>query len=383
MRSLLEFARTLTPDLGTEGILRSVERTIMGKGLITETFAYFQKDEANTSFRFLNRIGFRTVELPAELSFEHLETWIVRPPDGCAFILPIFDSDQQEIIAFIGFGKSLSSTIDIEDEPNYLESLSLLTGIALTNAKLFIRERERERMEAELRLAREIQQSLLPQTFPEIEGIIFHAYSKQSQHVGGDYYDFLRINDDDALVVIADVVGKGIGAAILMSNMQASIHTLVSGLRNSFFDLNTLVNELNRVIYESTTAERYITAVLAVINARTKICTSYVCGHPHPLVIAKDETIRTLATSGIPLGIFATYDFQEFQTQLVTGDRLVLYTDGISEAYNSNEMLGEEGVARLFIKKHIESKDDLRLLLEKDEEINVSDDITVVVVDVQ
>jgi serine phosphatase RsbU (regulator of sigma subunit) len=374
MRSLLEFTRTLTPDLGIEGIIRSVERTVMGKGLISDCYSYLADDEASS---------FRKLELPPVISFEEFESWAVKPREGVAFVMPILDSDQQEIIAFIGFGKSLSPTIDIEDEPNYLESLSLLTGIALTNAKLFEAEKERERLAAQIEIAREIQQDLLPETLPKIEGASFFAYSKQSELVGGDYYDVIRIDDKRVLIAIADVVGKGIGAAILMSNLQASLHSLINGLERERINLLRATRIMNNLIYNSTTPERYITAAFAMLDLEHRTIESVVCGHPRPVVIRNGE-VHTLPTSGVPLGIIPKFEFTLHTEPLEKDTRLVFYTDGLSEACtkSSTLMLGDKGVEAFFTSHRISSSAELTTALGTTSEFDINDDITVVVADV-
>jgi sigma-B regulation protein RsbU (phosphoserine phosphatase) len=384
MRSLLEFARTLTPDLGPEGILKSVLRTIMGKGLITEGFAYLalKKDVGEQRYHLASRSGFRRLELPVTITFEMLETWLFAPPERTHFTLPIFDSEQQEIIGFLGFGKSLSPETDIATEQNYLESLSLLTGIALTNAALFESERERERYEAELRLAREIQQSLLPQSLPEVKGLSFTAYSKQSELVGGDYYDVIKLSDGKALVAIADVVGKGISAAILMSNLQASLRALVSPLRSNQITLLEMVKDLNRLIYESTAAERYITAVFAIIDSANNSMNIITCGHPRPILYSAGGEYRELPTNGVPLGVIQNYEFKLSESQFLTGESLLLYTDGLSEAMSAGQMLGAKGVENFVKILGIEGSmiQSIETALSKTSGITITDDVTVMIV---
>jgi sigma-B regulation protein RsbU (phosphoserine phosphatase) len=381
MNSLLEFARTLTPDLGPEGIIKSVLRTIMGKGLIAEGFAYLSTGSED-EYHLVSRSGFKQVDLPQVIIFPTLESWLSSPPDRTNFTLPVFDSEQQEIVGFLGFGKSLLPDTEISSEKNYLESLSLLTGIALTNAALFEVQKERERFEAELRLAREIQQSLLPQVLPTINGLSFTAYSKQSELVGGDYYDIFKLGDSKALVVIGDVVGKGISAAILMSSLQASLHALIGQLRSGHLNLKEMVSELNRLIFESTAAERYITAVFAIIDSREGKISSIICGHPKPIINMANGKYYELTNGGIPLGIIPDYDYQVSESELGIGSYFALYTDGLSEAITDGHMIGGKG-AEIFLgaleAKNL-SSELLKQALMKQDDLSVSDDITVVIV---
>ncbi len=387
MRSLLEFARTLTPDLGTIGILKSIQRTIMGKALITDGFAYMSvenPDGSDRRFQLVSHSGLRHFPFPENISFEHLETWIFSPPDGVRTTLPVFDSEQNEIIAFLGFGKSLVSQAELVGEENYLESLSLLAGIAITNARLFESERERERLESELRLAREIQQSLLPQQLPVVAGLSFSAYSRQSELVGGDYYDLLPLDDHRVLLVIADVVGKGISAAILMSNLQASLHALLSQLRSGALSLVSLVETLNTLIAKSTSAERFITAVFAIVDTSKNTITTIVCGHPRPMLFSADGVVTEILTGGLPLGIIAETTFEEQLSPFNHGTNVLLYTDGLSEAMGKSEgkMLGTSGVARLakiFISTANSIEETIEEQLVAHSSSNIRDDLTLVV----
>ncbi len=359
----------------------------MGKALITDGFAYMGVEGSEGSdrqFRLVSHSGLRHFPFPEEIGFEYLETWIFSPPDGVRTTLPVFDSEQNEIIAFLGFGKSLVPQAELVGEENYLESLSLLAGIAITNARLFESERERERLESELRLAREIQQSLLPQQLPSVVGLSFSAYSRQSELVGGDYYDLLPLDDHRVLLVIADVVGKGISAAILMSNLQASLHALLSQLKSGVLTLTSLVSTLNTLITDSTSAERFITAVFAIADTSKNTITTIVCGHPRPILFSDDGVITEITTGGLPLGIMTNTTFEEQTSEFNPGTNLLLYTDGLSEAIgkSNGKMLGSDGVAEL-AKTFVSSANSIEETIEEHlaahTSINVRDDLTLVV----
>jgi sigma-B regulation protein RsbU (phosphoserine phosphatase) len=383
MRSLLEFARTLTPDLGPVGILKSIQRTIMGKALITDGFAYLgdNNDSART-YTLVSHSGLRAFPFPETITFEELETWLFSPPEGVRTTLPVFDSEQNDIIAFLGFGKPLVPDGELSNEENYLESLSLLAGMAITNARLFEAERERERLEAELRLAREIQLSLLPAELPQIDGLSFFAYNRQSELVGGDYYDVIKLNDHEALLVIADVVGKGASAAILMSNVQASLHALVPQLRSGMISLTKLAFILNDLIVESTSAERFVTAILAVADSSKNELHTVICGHPRPIIISRDGSDKEIAACGFPLGVIPDADYEETTTPFEEGSSVFLYTDGLSEAttQKGDSMLGSRGVHDLA--KQIAIADNVAAvenLIFSDAHLTVRDDLTLVV----
>jgi serine phosphatase RsbU (regulator of sigma subunit) len=383
MRSLLEFARTLTPDLGPIGILKSIQRTIMGKTLITDGFAYLSidSDAEDRSYKLVSHSGLKQFPFPDEIDFEQLEGWLFSAPEGVRTTLPIFDSEQNEIIAFLGFGKSILPNTDLSGEDTYLESLSLLAGMAITNARLFEAERERERFEAELRLAREIQQSLLPAELPKMDGFSFAALSRQSELVGGDYYDVLELTSTRVLLVIADVVGKGISAAILMSNVQASLHALLPQVQSGELTLAKLAERLNKLIAASTTAERFVTAVFAIADSTTNDLEIVVCGHPRPIIVHDDHATSELTASGLPLGVLTSAAYCAENISFDKGTSVFLYTDGLSEAVTTRDgkMLGINGAAALAPKVVREGVGHIEEYLNSEAGVSVRDDLTLVV----
>ena len=231
LRSLLEFAQTLTPELGVEGIIRSVLRTIMGKALIQDCFAYVDreyfpdeiKDRFSGDFLLVTYAGFRDRTFLPQISEAEIKAMIEERVEGLSTLLPVSVNDQakdkDEIVALLGFGKPLLPAGKLDEQENFLESLTVLTAMALTNARLFESEKKRVGYEAELRLAREIQSSLFPQSFPQVDGLSFAGLVRPSGHVGGDYYDVIRLSETKVVLCVADVVGKGISAALIMSNL--------------------------------------------------------------------------------------------------------------------------------------------------------------------
>ncbi len=380
LSSLLEFARTLTPDLGPKGIIRSVLRTVMGRSLIKEAFAYLE-DPTSQGFELVNLAGFSTSSLRPFLNTEAFEATLMGGP-ASATLVPLVSSDGRSYLGLLGFGPSINPNLRDETEAVYLASLAALTSIALTNAWLFEREKERERLESELGLARDIQQSLLPQGFPEIDGVEFAAVSRPSEWVGGDYYDIISLGDDSVLVCIADVVGKGIAAALTMSNMQAALRALVGILRGGHLSLLNVVKELNRLMCESTAPDRFITAVIGVLDVNRRKFECVVCGHPNPAIGLEDEQIIHIESTGIPLGIVPTFPYESKSYSLPKGALLLFYTDGLSEAKYGQSMVGSQGIEEVLRHPAMREGDlgeALRQLVESPR-ITVEDDITVLAI---
>ncbi len=200
--------------------------------------------------------------------------------------------------------------------------------------------RQKEAMERELAIAREVQRELLPRRVPDIEGLELAGACHPAIEVGGDYYDFLQFGDQQMGLVIADISGKGIPAALLMAGLQGSVRSLAAP-KVTPSEVNRRLNEM---LYRSSSSARYATLFYGVYDARSRLLTYSNAGHFPPLHLGKDGATR-LAADGIPIGLLESYDYGQGSRQLDRGDLLALFTDGIVEAPNP---AGEEfGDARL------------------------------------
>ena len=197
---------------------------------------------------------------------------------------------------------------------------------------------EREALASELRVARTIQQRLFPGEVPHIPGLEVAGVSIPSREIGGDSYDYLKWGNG-LLVSVADVAGKGVPAALLMSNLHAGLR----GQAHRPAALGQVLNELNALIFASTDPGRFITLAIANIDPAADRLVYANAGHNPPFVRRRDGTIELLAESGILLGIMPDADYGETETRLAPGDTLVLYTDGVVEAQNAaGEFFGDD-----------------------------------------
>jgi len=207
--------------------------------------------------------------------------------------------------------------------------------MSIETARLIEQELEKKKLEEELRIAGEIQRQLLPDSCPQIEGIGVAAVNYPSFQIGGDYYDCIRLDDKKYLFCIADVSGKGAPAALLMSNLQASLHALI----NSGMTLSQMVARINHIIYNNTGHDKFITAFFCILDLEERQLLSVNAGHNPPYLYHKDGSHQTLNEGGLILGMMPNVKYDEESVQLVAGDCLLMYTDGVSEARNS---AGEE-----------------------------------------
>src|ERR1700733_4933229 len=198
-----------------------------------------------------------------------------------------------------------------------------------------------QQQQQELDKAREIQEGLLPKKIPQVRGLEVAGTWLPARVVGGDYFDVLKFSESKIGACIGDVVGKGISAALLMANLQASFRAFASEAVSP----GTLVGKLNEVISNNLAADKFVTFCYCVIDTIDNRLTYASAGHCPPIVFHKSGEAVPLKEGGAPLGIFPDRKYEDAGLQLESGDRLVLYTDGLTEAMDSHEQ--EFGEARL------------------------------------
>ncbi len=204
-----------------------------------------------------------------------------------------------------------------------------------------------EIQQEELQRAREIQESLLPKEIPQLPGFEVASAWQPARAVGGDYFDVLRLGENRLAICIADVSGKGVPAALLMANVQAS-------LRASVRDLDSparVCSIINGMLCESIAADKFVTFFCGVLDAASRTFRYCNAGHPYPILVSSGA-LRTLDQGGAVLGVFPAWTYQYLSVNLSSGDRLLLFTDGVTEAEGPHgEEFGVERVAT-FAKAH-------------------------------
>jgi sigma-B regulation protein RsbU (phosphoserine phosphatase) len=172
---------------------------------------------------------------------------------------------------------------------------------------------------------------LLPSELPQVPGVEIQASWLPAKNIGGDYYDAIKLDDETLAFCIADVAGKGLPAAIVMSNIQAAVRAYANTMRSPA----DLCKQLNKLIFGNTQTMRFVTFFYGVLDIRTRELRYTNAGHVPPILIRKDGTPETLSEGGMVLGPFSDSRYHEASVVLHSGDRLVLLTDGITEAANT------------------------------------------------
>lgn len=215
-----------------------------------------------------------------------------------------------------------------------LNSIARQVAASLENEYLHKQAIEKEKIEQEITVAASIQQRILPTNLPKINDYDLAGINIPSREVGGDYYHCLDLGSDRYALIIADVAGKGIGAALLVSTLDAALNSYLQ------FDipLSEMADRLNKLIYKSSPSDKYITFFIAVLNSSTGELDIVNAGHNPILLLRKDSTLEKLDAGGVGLGMFDFgIPFTGQKSIMYPGDNLFLYTDGIPEAMNENE----------------------------------------------
>jgi sigma-B regulation protein RsbU (phosphoserine phosphatase) len=216
----------------------------------------------------------------------------------------------------------------------------LFSGLAYALA-FYHKAIDRAKAEQELNLARRIQRSFLLSQFPNRPRIDVHAVNVSSKQVSGDFYDVIPAGDDSFLIAIADVAGKGVPAALLTSMLQASLRTQAPTVRSTA----AILGAVNQLVYRSASVHQFATFFLARLDEPPMRLTYTNAGHNHPVVYRRDGARLELDRGGTVVGILESAAYEEGVLELAAGDRVVLYTDGISEAENAaGEQFGEERI---------------------------------------
>jgi serine phosphatase RsbU (regulator of sigma subunit) len=222
--------------------------------------------------------------------------------------------------------------------------------------------RQKEAMERELEIAREVQRELLPRSFPEVEGLELAGACHPAVGVGGDYYDFLVFGERQIGLVIADVSGKGIPAALLMAGLQGSVRSMAVPTAQP----SEVNRRLNEMLYRSSSASRYATLFYGLYDARRRVLTYSNAGHYPPLHFGEGGPVR-LEADGIPIGLLPEYSYGQGRRVLKSGDLLVLFTDGIIESPNlEDEEFGESRLIDLLSSNRHRDLNDIVLLVLQD-----------------
>ena len=298
---------------------------------------------------------------------------------------------RSEMVAPIISNNEVIGVFDLEsDELNAyanddLEILMLLSSqVAIIIEKVMLHEQliEKQRLETQLEIARQVQLQLLPPKDPELEGFDISAYNFPTEEVSGDYYDWVRIYDDQIGIVIADVSGKGVPAALLMAFLRASLRAAT----HIGYAPHISMSKVNYLLWESIERNQFVTGFYGTLDATNRTLAYSNAGHNPPFLLDAEGKAHFEKRGGVPLGMFRDTRYYEYYATIESGQMLVLYTDGVTEAMNP---AGEEyGLDRLVDAarrgRHLSARELIdsihREVIDWTEGLGVTDDVTFFIV---
>ena len=374
----------------------------------------FVRDQDRSLRFYLDQLGFRLV---IDYHFgQHGRFVLVEPPDGAALLALIAPKPESEEYKLIGrpgqavfvteditakfhawrqsgvrfrhpprigtWGGTFTSFLDVDGNSFVLAGWDDLTREIEGRRRAIAEKLESERRAAqELEIAKQVQARLFPQTSARLKTLDYAGICLQAREVGGDYYDFLSLGRERLGLVIGDISGKGIAAALLMANLQANLRSQFAMASDQ---PQRFLRSVNQLFFENTTDSAYATLFFAEYDDQERRLRYANCGHVSGLLLRHDQTVERLHSTGTVLGLFKEWDCSIEERPLFSGDTLVLYTDGISESFNdAGEEFGEGRLIEVLL-RHLDLPSQALLGVIVDEVRQFSrreqnDDITLIV----
>lgn len=341
LNSLLEITQSVNNNLPEESLYK-IYNFILRANLNIKKLALYVKDDFwNCKVNFGTKKDFRKVPLN-DIFLKYKEISSLEDCDQCIpfdefdTIIPVAHKDNTLAFVLVSgfkegeFNDQLSGT-----NTNFLQALTNIILVAIENKKLVRRQLLQEGYRKELEIAREVQKFLFPKDLPFTKELKVEASYLPHHQVSGDYYDYIAIDEDSFLVCVADVSGKGVPAAILMSNFQASLRILIRQTTN----LVKIINELNLQILKNANGENFITFFVAIYNKKEKVLRYVNAGHNPPVLINNTTKKTTLLQTGTTiLGSFDPLPFLKVgKVKDITNFLFFAYTDGLTETINNQE----------------------------------------------
>ncbi len=350
LNSLLEITTAINANLGMDQLIRIYE-FILKEQLGFKRFVLFNRqDEWNCLLKIGIKGKVKEIDVQRDL-FRFKEITVIESSHSKILtefdvIVPVFHKDKP--LAYLLFSdiiKDQTSPSESLENMSFVQTLTNIIVVAIENQRMARLSIIQERIKKELEVASEMQKLLFPSDLPSNRKMDISAKYTPRHEVGGDYYDFIPLGDDEYMICIADVSGKGIGAAMLMANFQATIRTLFNYQR---FEMEFLLEELNKKVMRSAKGEKFITFFIAHYNATSRELKYVNAGHNHPF-ITNGKKVEMLSEGCIGLGMLDELPFINVGKKILKPNTtIVLYTDGVVELENEKEeFFGSEKLVKL------------------------------------
>ncbi|HEY5533507.1 MAG TPA: PP2C family protein-serine/threonine phosphatase [Ignavibacteria bacterium] len=390
--SLFELSKEFTTNFtDSEKIIKLLSYTLLGNYGIQDLLI-FSKFNSN-KFSLLNKIKISDfINFDLSILEEIKSPLLITHNSKNKFLNYLKVNNYQLLIPVLNKSNDVESVVCLGNRMNrmpygesdvaFLSSLVNISAISLDNSILFNEYLEKQKIENEINLAKEIQNHLLPQRIPSLNGYEISGKNIPALNIGGDYFDIIKIDDNRIIIIIADVSGKGLPASLLMSNIQSAIHSFFKFNSDKEFNISEVTGKLNSLIYENTSSEKFITFFWGVIDKRNHSFIFSNAGHNPPLFfkkskiegneheIPKSKLFSTLNEGGLMLGIIEDFQYESGKVKMIKNDMLILYTDGITEAQNSDgDEFGEERLHDIIISNRNKKGEEIVNIILKEVEI--------------
>jgi len=353
LNALLEVTQAINNNVSEESLYKIYNFTLRSNLNIRKLALYVLDERWSCKVNFGTQHNFLRTPLPEYCttlngisSIKNSENPVF---DEFDIVIPVTHKTSTLALVFVGGFYVDDSRFESEDAMKFIQALSNIIIVAIENKKLARRQLEQEAFRKELEIASDVQQFLFPERLPNSELLTIEASYLPHDRIGGDYYDYIPINKNQFLICVADVSGKGIPAALMMSNFQASLRTLLRQTPN----LTDIIEALNYQVLENAKGEKFITFFAAIYDIRLKTMVYVNAGHNPPLLIDRSGGIRFLEEGSTVLGALHPLPFvnEGFLTNL--DDFLLFsYTDGLTETVNeAGKEFGIESVVGYFEQK--------------------------------
>ena len=340
LNTLLELSKDFNMMVDRDEIARTFKFAMLGQMLIRTFFFVLEIDGKKS---IVSSSGLKEQPSKKELNqlFELDDVFSCDEEHDCPFLekngikLVIALRFQNEKIGVVGVGAPANNESYGKEQINFLQSLGNLALLTIQKTLLLEERIEKKRMEEELNLAKTIQQGLLPSPIPVIEGFDLEATNISSRQVGGDYFDVVETPDGGHILAIADVTGKGVPASLLMANLQSMLHALAP----IDITLAEATGSINDIIHKNTPADKFITFFWGKVSSDGKRFDYVNAGHNNPLLFREgNKEPVELDAGGVILGAMPSMmPYDSGSIELQSGDVLVCYTDGVTEAMNPKQ----------------------------------------------
>ena len=399
LNTIFEIGKELNSTLDSDKILNLLSYAVMGEMIINRCLIFLEENgemklQMSKGLQSTDELALFEKEDFLEKLFELTDPIYLKKENEYSSPLQNFQKTKFPVIVpmriqnktkgILAIGERITKTPFYDDDLEFLFTLGNEALICLENARLFEETLEKQKMEEELALAREIQQKLLPKKCPQLEKYEVEGINISSLHVSGDYFDCIKLDENHYCLAIADVSGKGTPASLLMANLQAVLNALI----DSNSQLEEITGRINNLIHKNTNYDKFITFFIGILNIQENSFQYVNAGHNPPFFMHKDGNIELLESGGLILGMMPNVPYEQDKVQLKQGDWIVMFTDGVTEAQDKDgEDFEEERLMELlqenkFASAEVMKDKILTAVKEFTGDVPQSDDITLLILKV-